>query len=913
MLLGRDPECARLESLIGATRAGDGGALVLRGVPGAGKSALLDFAVERAEGLTVLRAGGIPGEAEVAFAGLLEVLHPVLDRIADLPGPQRDALGGALGLVPAVERDRFLVGAATLAVLVLASAERPVLACVDDVHWLDTPSLDALLFAARPLAGAPVAMILAARDEPVPALDTARLEELPVEVLDREATGLLASRLIGRKSAAGRVEEIFRRTQGLPLAITELGRLGELEQGADAPVPISGLVERAYVRGVEAAPAEVRALLLVAAADDSGELATVLSAAGRMNIAATAVEGAEELGLIEIADGRIRFRHPLVRSAIYQSVAAPLRRRAHIALAECLTGDWQADRRAWHRAAGVGAADEDVAAELAAMAERTRARSGYAVAARALARAAQLTPAPERRVERAIAAADAYWRAGRGTRAEELLQRALAEVRDPMLRADAEHLLGTLTHFGGDPGAARDILVSGALRVEREDPRRAADLMVSALHASWFCARPELVRETAETAARLATSPGAERDARMSAMAGAALTVCERLDAAEPYLRRLIELATDVEALGLAYASMGHAWLCEYRSARELAARARDAAQRQGAAGSLAFATELLSEYQWALGEYDAAGAAWTEAARLGGDADQPHTVAWSRLQLGFLAATREGDEQARRLVDSARQMEDPLWFIGTDASAWVLATAALARGDGETAADLLANTVLGICQTNYTPWTAGADLVEAYVRAGKPELAAVALGELAPHAHQSWASAALDRARGMAAAEDTFDAPLERSTAAFARLGVRLEEARSRLCHGERLRRAGRRTQAREQLRAALALFERMRCAPWVERTERELRASGETLRTREPASPIDELTPQELQVATLAATGLANKEVAARLFLSTKTIEAHLHRTYRKLGISSRQELAPLLAARASQPGRHTATTQP
>ena len=272
-----------------------------------------------------------------------------------------------------------------------------MLACVDDVHWLDTPSLDALLFAGRRLAGAPVGMILAARDEPLPALDAARLEELPVEVLDREATGLLASRLIGRSRAAGRVEEIFRRTQGLPLAITELGRLGELEEGVDAPVPISSLVERAYARGVEAASEQVRALLLLAAADDSGDLTTVLAAAERLGIPATAVEGAEELGLIEVADGRIRFRHPLVRSAIYQSATAPLRRRAHRALAACLSGDWQADRRAWHRAAGVAGADEDVAADLAAMAERTRARSGYAVAARALERAAQLTPAPERR------------------------------------------------------------------------------------------------------------------------------------------------------------------------------------------------------------------------------------------------------------------------------------------------------------------------------------------------------------------------------------------------------------------------------------------------------------------------------------------------------------------------------------
>jgi AAA ATPase domain len=333
MLVGRHAECARLESLIDATRAGSGAALLLRGVPGAGKSVLLDFAAERAEGVTVLRGGGIPGEAEVAFAGVLEVLRPALDRLAELPGPQRAALGGALGLVPAtVERDRFLVGAAVLGLLLLASAERPVLACVDDAHWLDTPSLDALLFASRRLAGSPVGMILVARDEPHQALDTARLDELAVRALDREATGLLASRLIGRVPDADRAEEIFRRTQGLPLAITEWSRLGDTEEAVATPVPISSLVERAYARGVEAASEQVRALLLVAAADDSGVLTTVLAAAERLGIPATALEGAEELGLLELADGRIRFRHPLVRSAIYQSAAAPLRRRAHRAL-----------------------------------------------------------------------------------------------------------------------------------------------------------------------------------------------------------------------------------------------------------------------------------------------------------------------------------------------------------------------------------------------------------------------------------------------------------------------------------------------------------------------------------------------------------------------------------------------------
>ena len=252
-------------------------------------------------------------------------------------------------------------------------------------------------------------------------------------------------------------------------------------------------------------------------------------------------------------------------------------------------------------------------------------------------------------------------------------------------------------------------------------------------------------------------------------MTGAALTICERLQAAEQYLRRSIELAARADPFALVYVANSHGWLCEYRAARDLAASALEAGQELGAAGSAAWASELLAEYSCTLGDYDAAGAIWTNTARMAEETEQPHTLAWCRLHLGFLAANRESEQEAARLVDSALDAEEPLWSIGIDAPAWVLATSALARGDGDTAARLLANTDLDICQANYTPWTAGADLVEAHMRAGRPTEAAAALDAIAPHTHQAWARAALDRARGMVAADDSFDAPLERSAAAFA------------------------------------------------------------------------------------------------------------------------------------------------
>jgi DNA-binding CsgD family transcriptional regulator len=899
MLVGRHAELAQLQSLIGAARSGGGSTVLLQGVAGVGKTALLDHSAASAAGLEVLRATGIPGEAEVAFAGLLDVLRPVLHRLPELPSPQRELLAGALGLAPAAERDRFLTGAATLALLLVAAADRPVLVCVDDAHWLDTPSLEALLFAGRRLTRAPVSMILAARDEPHAALDSARLDVLPVPALDREATSALVATLTGR-SLEKDAEEIFRRTQGLPLAVAEWSRLAEDELPM-APVPISSLVERAYVREAERASDAVRSLLLIAAADDSGQVATVRAAAERLGIPAGAEEEAESLRLVEVAEGAIRFRHPLVRSAVYQSAPPALRRRTHEALAGCLTGEWQADRRAWHRAAATAGTSEDVAAELAAVAERARARSGYAVAARALERAARLTPSRESRARRALAAADMYWRAGYGSRAEELLKGSLADAQDPLLRADAEHLLGRLVHWRGDPASAREILVAGALRVEPTDGRRALGLLASAQHPSWLSGRRALVRETAATLVRMSGRGKIADDARLSAMTGAALTICERLDQAAGHLRRSIALASDDDPFALVYAAMSHGWLCEYRAARDLAARALQTGEQQGAAGSASFASEVLSEFVGTLGDFDTAAAIWAETIHTAEEAEQPHTAAWSVMSLAFVAGIREGEEAARPYVERALELERPMWFIGIEGAAWPLATAALARGDGANAAAVLAGTDLEICQANYAPMTMGADLVEAHVRSGEPARARAVLAELEPHAHQPWARAALDRARGVVADEQRFDAPLERSTELFRDLGVRFEEARSRLCLGERLRRAGRRVEARGQLRAALSGFESMRCAPWVERTERELKASGETLRARDAAHPIEALTPQELQVAAMAASGLSNKEIAAQLFLSIKTIEAHLHRVYRKLGIRSRRSLPSVICTGA------------
>jgi ATP/maltotriose-dependent transcriptional regulator MalT len=903
MLVGRCIECERIERLLASARAGEGGTLVLRGDAGVGKTALLEFTAQAAGEMCVLRAHGVAWEADIAFAAALELLRPVVTHLGELPRPQRDALAGALALAPAVERDRFVVGAATTALLARVASQRPLLVLVDDAHWIDSASLEALLFAARRLAGEPVALVFAVREGIPTVVDDSGLPLLALSGLDRDATAKLACELLGSSLTHEESDRIYHSTQGYPLALRELSRLGHAAEGLDAPVAVSETVERAYARDVERCADGVRAVLLVAAADDSHDLGTISAAAVGLGLDAAELETAEALGLIELSAGRMKFQHPLVRSAVYQGAPAAARRAAHRALADALNGDWEADRRAWHRATGTLGPDADVAAELEATARSARARSGYGAAARALERAAQLTPDRETRARRLLDAADALWHAGRGNRAEELLDAALERTADPRLRANLQHLRGRILHFRGDPLSARALLVDEGLRVASHDRLLAADMLASAFHSAMFSGDAAATIETATTLTRFAHEADAELDARASALTGAAHVICGRLDAAEPYLRRSIAAvgalpAASVDPYVLAYAANSHGWLGEYADARALAARALDSAREQGAAGAIGYAAELLTEYETTLGNLDHAVAAAAESQRIGRETNQPQVEAWSAVTLAYVAAVRGQVARAHEFLDHAQRLSVPLKYMGIDAVGWVLGTIHLATGDAEAAiAALEPSTDLAIAHVNFSPWLAAVDLTEAYVRAGRPTLAAHAIDTLTGRTHQPWALAALARARGLVA-EDGFDEHLQTSIDSFASLSIPYEEARSRLCYGERLRRAGRRVEARRQLRDALSTFERLRTEPYAERTRAELRASGETLRARGEDTGIDELTPQELQVALTVVAGMTNKEAAARLFLSTKTIEAHLHRTYRKLGISSRHELAPLLA---------------
>ena len=412
---------------------------------------------------------------------------------------------------------------------------------------------------------------------------------------------------------------------------------------------------------------------------------------------------------------------------------------------------------------------------------------------------------------------------------------------------------------------------------------------------------------TFETAAMLVgfADAHAQLDARVAALTGGALAIRGRLDAAEPYLRRSIAAADalpveSADPFVLTFAAHSHGWLGEYAEARAASARALESAREQGAAGAIGFAALALTEYDCTLGNLDRAVAVAAESERIGRETDQREVEAWGAAYIANIAAMRGQTPRAYEYLARAQRLGVPLRCIGNTGVTWVLAAIHLSAGDAEATIEALeGDTDFASAVAYPSPWTTAFDLVEAYVRADRPALADRAVDVLAVHARQPWALASLARARGLVAGSE-FDEHLQTSIEGFARLSMPFEEGRSRLCYGERLRRAGRRVDARRQLRDALATFERLRTEPWAVRTRAELRASGETLRARSADTGIDELTPQELQVALTVSAGMTNKEAAAQLFLSTKTIEAHLHRTYRKLGISSRHELRPLLATR-------------
>jgi DNA-binding CsgD family transcriptional regulator len=910
MLIGRQRECGQIDAVLRAVRTGRSRTLLLEGEAGIGKTALIEYAVARAEGLCVLRAAGTELESELAFSALHQLLRPIVGLVEALAPPQARALRTALKLEDGTGVDRFGVYAATLELLATAAEAEPLLCVVDDCQWLDRASAEALSFVARRLDEDRIGLLLAQRENEAPQFAASGIEALELEGLDETSAAALLSRhgALADGVAAGLVAA----TRGNPLALLELPALLSADQRAGLeplgdPLPVSAAVERAFLGRAASLPERTRRALVVVAVSDSGELEPVVRALGGIGLKPAALEPAEDAGLVRLGRSAIEFRHPLVRSAIYGAGAPGERRAAHAALADAL-GAEAGDRRAWHLAAAATGPDEHAAAELERVAEHARRRGGVAAAARTFQEAARLSPGRGDRARRTFQAAEDWLRHGDLDRADRLLDEALALAEDDRLRLEIMERRGYRAVQRGEAEAAFDRLAQAADAVEQADPRAAAIALTAA--GSLPLARldaPAMLRVGERTEALWGRDRAAERPKLLIRTARARILAGET-EAGVADMVALGELCLTLPATGAAAeCAESLVWVEEVPLARRLLEHEVAGAREAGDHLLVAFALNPLALLELRSGRLVSAYAAALEAAGTAEEIGQPLQLAYNLALLARVEAAlgREDDcrEHATRvftLVDPEAQLD-----VQADARA-ALGQLALGLGRPEEAIDELERLrrILAdgrVVEPGFAhPWAG--DLIEAYVHAGRPadaERELAAFEGRARAAGRVGALALAARCRGLFASDADYDACFEEALALHARLDSPLERFRTELCYAERLRRSRRRTDARERLRHALEAFDQLGETPWATRARRELAAIGGRVRRREPAAA-DRLTPQELQVALAVAEGASNREVASRLFLSPKTIEFHLGNVYRKLEIRSRRELIREFARR-------------
>jgi DNA-binding CsgD family transcriptional regulator len=915
-LLGRRGECEVLDRLLGAVRAGASRALVVCGEPGVGKTALLDYLAGRASGCRVAAAAGVESEMELAFAGLHQLLAPMLDRLGRLPGPQRDALRTAFGMSAGPAPDRFLVGLAVLGLLSEVAGERPLVCVVDDAQWLDHASAQVLAFVARRLGAESVGLVFAAR---VPAGDLAGLPELVVGGLrDDDARALLGSALTGPLDARVR-DQFVAETRGNPLALLELPRGLTAEQlaggfGLPGALALPGRIEESFRRRVDALPAQARRLLLLAAAEPGGDPALVWRAAGRLGIGAAAAGPAADAGLAEFG-GRVLFRHPLARSAAYRSASAREKQQVHRALAEATDPAIDPDRRAWHRAHAAPGPDEDVAAELERSAGRAQARGGMAAAAAFLERATVLTPDPARRAGRALAAAQAKHYAGALDAALGLLVAAGARPPDALRAAQAEHLRGQIA-FDQQRGTAAALLVGAARLLGSLSPSLARQAHLEALAAAMWAGdlgRPGGVREAAEAALAAPPAPDPPRAADV-VLDAFALRFTRGYAAAVPALTRALELLVALDSgpgqarhwLWLAGARGASclipAELWDFESCHALAAGQAQAARDTGAFVYLQFALNHLATADLLAGEL-AAAAELLDEDQLIADATGNPPVAIATM---MLAAWRGQEREAAALIEATAAAATARG-VGMLADFADHASAVLYNGLGRhDAARDAARRAFEHDQLGFGPFIVP-ELAEAASRTGDAALVRAALEWLSERTRvtpTAWALGIQARLTALLSQGEPAERLYRESIDRLGRTRVRIELARAHLLYGEWLRRENRRVDAREQLRAACQMLEAMGAGGFAERARRELLATGQTVRKRAPQAagpPAGEtssaLTTQEAQVARLACDGLSNPQISTRLFISPRTVQYHLRKVFTKLGITSRGQLHRVL----------------
>nr|WSX75404.1 AAA family ATPase [Streptomyces sp. NBC_00899] len=905
-LRGRRRECEVLDGLISGVESGSSAVLVLRGDAGIGKSALLDHLAARAAGYRIARGAGAESEMELPFAGLHRLCAPFVGRADSLPPPQREALSTAFGVSMGPPPDRFLVGLAVLGLLTDVAAERPLFCLVDDAQWLDRVSAQTLAFVARRMLAEPLALVFASRERRGRD-ELAGLPELALDGLDdTDARALLDAAANGPMDERIRVR-VLAEARGNPLALLELphGRI-EAEPagglGLSDPGPVAGRIERSYLARVRSLPTATQRLLLTAAAEPIGDVTLLRRAAARLDISQDAAGPAVRAGLLEVG-AMVRFRHPLLRSAIYRSAGLADLRQVHRALAEETDPLLDPDRRAWHLAQATVRPDESIAAELEASAQRALARGGTAAAAAFLAHAAALTPHLGRKATRALAAAQAKLRAGAPAAARELLALARSGVLDDLGRVRVDLVQARIALASSRLDEALPLLLATAQHAVPLDVGLARETFLDTLSAAMFAGRLATgvsVREVASAAQKTSaptTKPPGNADLLLNAFAarftgGYRVAVAASHDALRAF-RRESDPDEVLRWSWLASALAAEMW--DFEAWTELVARHVRTARAVGALTELPLALNSQVVVHTCAGELEAAALLTAEIDRLQ-EAVGSNFAPYGTMTL---AAWQGRGREAAPLIEAS--MEDALHRgEGIGVAIAQRAGAVLHNGLGRYEEAFGAARLASAHPQDLVAAHWGlVELVEAGVRSGRldaAEAALVRLTETTDAAATHWALGVQTRSRallsGGKAAEELYRESIERLGSSR----VAMETARSHLLYGEWLRRESRRADAREQLRKAHALFTRFGAGAFAERAVRELRATGETV-ARHDGAPTATLTPQEIQIAHLAREGFTNSEIGAQLFLSPHTVEWHLRKVYAKLGIASRRLLRTAL----------------
>ena len=912
MLVGRAAESAWLNRRLALARRGEGGAILVTGEPGVGKTALVREVSGAADGVMALRGGGVESEASLGFSVLADVCRPLLDLLERVPEAQAAALSGALALGPAVALDRFAAYAGALSLLAVAAECQPVLVCVDDAHWVDVESAQALAFCARRIYAERIMLVLVARAaEALPfAIDA--FESLALDGLGLGASAELLAATRGSGVDRRVAERLQAATAGNPLALIETGSLLSDAQltgrsALEEPLQVGAAIERLFWRQIAGQPESVQKALLLAATSNTGSIQEIEPALEAVGLTIGDLERAETVGLVTIANARIEFKHPLVRAVVYRAAQAHERRTAHGALSDTVTGPGASLQRAWHRAGATAGVDESVAQSLEQAATGMAMRTGFAAAASALERAATLSETDEKRAQRLLAAGTTAFLAGMLGRARAASGSAVQYAEDPGLQADCQRLRAIIESYAGNVFDAHRMLVDAAERVAPGDPAREAQFLSEAAVALVTAGEVGSAREVAQLAYKRATEIGGETELLARKWLGLTMLLCGEGSAGYQLviegLEREAQHAASFERQLIAqWGVLCAVWVEDYERARAVSAALLSRWRGAGALTHLPFGLAVLSELEFRTGRWAAALAAAGEAVSI---ASETGLAAYGLVYLAGIEAAIGREQATHEHVGQALSLAEQ----GGAGSITVYARAALARLElglsrPERARDQLAPLAelarqQGLGEPGVVWWQP--DWIEANIRLGDLEQAHHALAQLereASNLNRIWALAAAARYRGLTAPDQQFEQHFAHALALHERTPTPFERARTQLCLGERLRRAGERRRAREQFDHAVQTFRRLGAEPWAWHAERELSASGAT-RTKAPDAhtarpPQELLTAQELQIAIAVSEGQTNKQAAATLFLSPKTIEFHLGHIYRKLDIRSRTQLA-------------------